>query len=130
MELRKMQGETGKPLTEELLEVELAAYADATLDDFREISLPNTPTVLDGATSVFDEHFKVLESLENYLEAQHLVASEDNDHSSGISTSPSIHEVHSHFTVIFNVIFASFSRHFYVIFAVFNNCGRFQLGFF
>jgi len=92
MELRKMQGETGKPLTEELLEVELAAYADATLDDFREISLPNTPTVLDGATSVFDEHFKVLESLENYLEAQHLVASEDNDHSSGISTSPSIHE--------------------------------------
>jgi len=93
LELRKMQGETGKPLTEELLEVELAAYADATLDDFREISLPNTPTVLDGCTNVFDEHFKVLESLENYLEAQHLVAAEDNDQSSGISTSPSIHEV-------------------------------------
>jgi len=42
----------------------------ATLDDFREISLPNTPTVLDGCNDVFEEHFKVLESLESYLETQ------------------------------------------------------------
>ena len=101
MELRsKLSVETAKPLTQELLEVELgdavcvrsaAAAAAATLDDFREISLPNTPTVLDGCTNVFDEHFKVLESLENYLEAQQLVTEEAHD--SGVSTSPSIHEV-------------------------------------
>lgn len=109
----------GKPLTEELYEVEVESdgssitaitstvvtdsstadhslsesAAAATLDDFQEISLPNTPTVMDGCSDVFEEHFKVLESLENYLESQNLVeAAEDNDES-GISTSPSIHEV-------------------------------------
>lgn len=112
-----MQSETGKPLTEELLEVELAAYADATLDDFREISLPNTPTVLDGCTNVFDEHFKVLESLESYLEAQHLVAAaEDNDQSSGISTSPSIHEVFPYrFNILPSIIFHYFQEQFQVL---------------
>ncbi len=95
----------GKPLTEELFEVEsdegcmspdpVSTITAATLDDFQEISLPSTPTVVDGCTDVFEEHFKVLESLENYLEAQHLTGAatvEDNDES-GISTSPSIHEV-------------------------------------
>ena len=44
--------------------------------------------------TVFEEHFKVLESLESYLETQNLAGAtaEDNDES-GISTSPSIHEV-------------------------------------
>ncbi len=66
----------------------------ATLDDFQEISLPTTPTVVDGCNNVFEEHFKVLESLESYLETQNLAGAtaEDNDES-GISTSPSIHEV-------------------------------------
>lgn len=96
----------GKPLTEELLEIEsdegcmssdpvvVADAAAASLDDFQEISLPTTPTVVDGCNNVFEEHFKVLESLENYLESQHLIGAtmEDNDES-GISTSPSIHEV-------------------------------------
>lgn len=91
----------GKPLTEELFEVEsddgctsLNTVATTTLDDFQEISLPTTPTVVDGCTDIFEEHFKVLESLESYLESQHLsgVTAEDNDES-GISTSPSIHEV-------------------------------------
>ena len=90
-----------KPLTEELFEVESdegctsPVVVITTLDDFQEISLPSTPTVVDGCTDVFEEHFKVLESLESYLESQHLVGattSEDNDES-GISTSPSIHEV-------------------------------------
>ncbi|EFX86191.1 hypothetical protein DAPPUDRAFT_98050 [Daphnia pulex] len=94
-----------KPLTEELLEIEsdegcmspepVAATSEtaATLDDFQEISLPTTPTVVDGCNNVFEEHFKVLESLESYLETQHLTGAtaEDNDES-GISTSPSIHE--------------------------------------
>ena len=79
-----------KPLTQELLEVELDAINQSTLDDFQEISLPYTPPVLEGCTNVFEEHFKVLESLENYLEAQQLVAGENEE--SGISTSPSIHE--------------------------------------
>lgn len=97
---------TAKPLTEELLEIEsdegcmspepVAATSEtaATLDDFQEISLPTTPTVVDGCNNVFEEHFKVLESLESYLETQHLTGAtaEDNDES-GISTSPSIHEV-------------------------------------
>lgn len=75
-----------RPLTEELLaaeeidqpEVEEEEEVDATLDDFQEISIPNTPTVLDGCADVFEEHFKVLESLESYLETQHLVAEEEN----------------------------------------------------
>lgn len=96
-----MMTAVGKPLTEELFEVEvddgcptLSTLTAATLDDFQEISLPSTPTVVDGCNDVFEEHFKVLESLENYLETQHLVGAtaEDNDES-GISTSPSIHEV-------------------------------------
>lgn len=103
----------GKPLTEELFEVESDEGCPAvpgatdpdssgsvditvatTLDDFSEISLPTTPTVVDGCNNVFEEHFKVLESLENYLETQQIVnlTGEDNDES-GISTSPSIHEV-------------------------------------
>lgn len=107
-------GSVGKPLTEELFEVESdegcpaippATYTDSsgssaditaatTLDDFSEISLPATPTVVDGCNNVFEEHFKVLESLENYLETQQIInlTGEDNDES-GISTSPSIHEV-------------------------------------
>lgn len=96
----------GKPLTEELLEIEsdegcmssepvaVEDQAAATLDDFQEISLPTTPTVVDGCNNVFEEHFKVLESLENYLETQHLIgATMDDNDESGISTSPSIHEV-------------------------------------
>lgn len=91
----------GKPLTEELFEVESdegcmspVTTTATTLDDFQEISLPSTPTVVDGCTDVFEEHFKVLESLESYLETQQLIGAttEDNDES-GISTSPSIHEV-------------------------------------
>lgn len=101
----------GKPLTEELFEVESdegcpavphATDTDSsgsvdvtmgtTLDDFSEISLPNTPTVVEGCNNVFEEHFKVLESLESYLETQQIVNLEDNDES-GISTSPSLHEV-------------------------------------
>ena len=114
----------GKPLTEELFEVESdgtsitaitstvvtasststadhsSASAPATLDDFQEISLPNTPTVMDGCSDVFEEHFKVLESLENYLESQNMMeAAEENDES-GISTSPSIHEVILHYNYI------------------------------
>lgn len=98
----------GKPLTEELFEVEiddncptLNALTATTLDDFQEISLPSTPTVVEGCNDVFEEHFKVLESLENYLESQHLVGAtaEDNDES-GISTSPSIHEVCSLLSVV------------------------------
>ena len=118
----------GKPLTEELYEVEVESdgssitaitstvvtdsstadhsssesAAAATLDDFQEISLPNTPTVMDGCSDVFEEHFKVLESLENYLESQNLVeAAEDNDES-GISTSPSIHEVNFVWKLLLN----------------------------
>lgn len=88
----------GKPLTEELLEVEsddaptATVIVPATLDDFREISLPSTPTVVDGCADVFEEHFKVLESLESYLETQQLIGTLSEDES-GISTSPSIHEV-------------------------------------
>ena len=66
-----------RPLTEELMEADIdQPEVDATLDDFQEISIPNTPTVLDGCSDVFEEHFKVLESLESYLETQHLVAEE------------------------------------------------------
>lgn len=95
----------GKPLTEELFEVETddavtviatgVAHPNnnsTTLDDFREISLPSTPTVIEGCTDVFEEHFKVLESLESYLESQQLIGAVSEDES-GISTSPSIHEV-------------------------------------
>lgn len=95
----------GKPLTEELFEVETddavtviatgVAHPNntsTTLDDFREISLPTTPTVIEGCTDIFEEHFKVLESLESYLESQQLIGAVSEDES-GISTSPSIHEV-------------------------------------
>ena len=57
---------------------------------------------MDGCSDVFEEHFKVLESLENYLESQNLVeAAEDNDES-GISTSPSIHEVNFVWKLLLN----------------------------
>lgn len=88
----------GKPLTEELFEAETddppaVTVSTTTLDDFQEISLPSTPTVVDGCTDVFEEHFKVLESLESYLESQQLIGTAVSEDESGISTSPSIHEV-------------------------------------
>ena len=85
-----------KPLTLELFEAELdePEADEATLDDFREISLPNTPTVLDGCSDVFEEHFKVLESLESYLETQHLVVEEVTDESGvSMTTTPSVRDV-------------------------------------
>lgn len=74
----------GKPLTEELFEAELD-LCSTTLDDFTEISIPNTPTVIEGCTDVFEEHFKVLESLENYLESQNRLV--EDSHESSTSTS-------------------------------------------